>query len=782
MYSALAPANYPSGRWPGKGHHPLVFGQQFAINSMTRALDGGPGIFSINGPPGTGKTTLLRDLVAHVVVERAKRLAALSNPRHAFDGLSGWESDQRTRRIRIWKPEFTGFEMVVASANNGAVENITLELPGGDAIDDDWKTAVDYFPDLAARAIGGDKPVWGLLAARLGNKSNRQAFVSSFWWDSTTRNKDVGTGQDESVTLPGLKKWLDDAKKRPSNWNEAVAQFRNALNEEEKLRAQRELWSKQVSELAIARSSLTSLSALAAERRQATANAVNALRVARSRYETADARAQEAKGRKADYLHARPGFVEILLSLGREHRSWRIKYLETVAAAHDALDTANAASHVVDQVSAAHKAADKAEREANEKIAVLLRSIAQLESQLRPARTALGKHFVDHDTSLSDEQRELSSPWTDRAWNDARAKVFLEALNLHKAFVAANATIFQDNLFGAVDMLSGSVPRTAPHEAVKAAWQTLFAVVPVVSSTFASFDRLFSNLKREDIGWLLIDEAGQGIPQAAVGALWRSKRAVIVGDPLQLEPILPLPFTAQQALRSRFKVEATWVPGRQSIQRLADRISKIGTSLPDHEGKELWVSSPLRVHRRCDREMFEVANKIAYNGMMVFGTVGRSELGLPVTTWINVVGRDADRHWIPDEGLVVVDILDDIHQHDDTSGPIYVISPFRDVTQNLKEVLRSKYKNVKVGTIHTVQGKESDVVLLVLGGNPERPGAKKWASEKPNLLNVAVSRAKRRLYVIGNRDEWKGYEYFRQCADTLKHRSSWSAVKESENL
>jgi hypothetical protein len=41
-----------------------------------------------------------------------------------------------------------------------------------------------------------------------------------------------------------------------------------------------------------------------------------------------------------------------------------------------------------------------------------------------------------------------------------------------------------------------------------------------------------------------------------------------------------------------------------------------------------------------------------------------------------------------------------------------------------------------------------------------RPGAKEWASEKPNLLNVAVSRAKRRLYIIDNREERSEYPNF----------------------
>jgi superfamily I DNA and/or RNA helicase len=56
-----------------------------------------------------------------------------------------------------------------------------------------------------------------------------------------------------------------------------------------------------------------------------------------------------------------------------------------------------------------------------------------------------------------------------------------------------------------------------------------------------------------------------------------------------------------------------------------------------------------------------------------------------------------------------------------------------------------------VGTVHTVQGREADVVVLVLGSAASAAAARRWAAEKPNLLNVAVSRARRRFYLIGDR-------------------------------
>jgi superfamily I DNA and/or RNA helicase len=65
-----------------------------------------------------------------------------------------------------------------------------------------------------------------------------------------------------------------------------------------------------------------------------------------------------------------------------------------------------------------------------------------------------------------------------------------------------------------------------------------------------------------------------------------------------------------------------------------------------------------------------------------------------------------------------------------------------------------------------VQGKEADVVVVVLGSRPARA----WAAERPNLLNVAVSQARRRLYVIGNRQNWQDHRYFDVLAAALPSR------------
>src|SRR5207302_2618770 len=92
----------------------------------------------------------------------------------------------------------------------------------------------------------------------------------------------------------------------------------------------------------------------------------------------------------------------------------------------------------------------------------------------------------------------------------ARAELFVAAMTLHRAF--ATARPLRDNLGLAIDMVNGRLDPAASGAGGRMAaelWASLFLVVPVVSTTFASFARLFRGLGREALGWLFIDEAGQ---------------------------------------------------------------------------------------------------------------------------------------------------------------------------------------------------------------------------------------------------------------------------------
>lgn len=761
LFKHLSPSLFPAGRWPSKGHHPLVFSQQFAVNSIAQQLMNDSGTFAVNGPPGTGKTTLLRDLVASVVVERAKRIAELHSPKQAFSGEKRWKSGHYNRVISLWKDEFKGFEIVVASNNNGAVENITLEIPGKNAIDPSWLNITDYFPEIASRLI--EQPAWAMVAARLGNKTNRSKFVSQFWFGQKEG------AEDNDAPANGFLKILQDYETQQIDWRQAVKVFKKAVADEEIIREERIAIHKAYMDYFSLLQNIPSLEKNLAELKAEHEQSIKQLQDLGSRENELAKMVDDAKKRRLENHLLRPDFLTIIFSLGKAFREWRKED-------NQLRGKTEIAEHQLSNGVELRLASQRDVQLLDNKIGQLASQIGHkrqlletTRSKLINAREQLGSAFpMPESWGKDEEERELSSPWSDARWDSARANVFLAALDLHKAFIAANADIMRKNLHAAMDVLSGAVPDSASPDGVASAWTTLFFVIPVISTTFASFDRLFAHLGREAIGWLLIDEAGQAAPQVAVGAIWRSKRSVVVGDPLQLEPVVTIPFTVQQALRMHFKVAETWLPGTTSVQQLADRVNQLGTYVNRDDGP-LWVGSPLRVHRRCDKKMFDISNKIAYDGLMVFGTGTRAPIQLPESTWLDVDSHEADGHWIPAEGREVERLIGELIALGVATNEIFLISPFKAVVRHLREIAE-RFGEIKVGTIHTAQGKESDVVILVLGGNPSKPGAKQWASERPNLLNVAASRAKRRLYVIGNREAWKQYKYFSVCATIIGNK------------
>jgi superfamily I DNA and/or RNA helicase len=80
----------------------------------------------------------------------------------------------------------------------------------------------------------------------------------------------------------------------------------------------------------------------------------------------------------------------------------------------------------------------------------------------------------------------------------------------------------------------------------------------------------------------------------------------------------------------------------------------------------------------------------------------------------------------------------------------------------------TKWLNEHIGTVHTVQGREAQAVILVLGAPLfVQSGAREWAGKTANLLNVAVTRANQVIYVIGNRELWQDAGFFGELSDRL---------------
>jgi hypothetical protein len=791
LEAAVAPGETPPARWPGRGRHPLVLLQQAAVNLAFAELKD-EGILAVNGPPGTGKTTLLRDLVAGIVTKRAEAMAAFDDPAAAFT-----HSGERIRAGQFWLHIYRldaglkGFEMLVASSNNKAVENVSVELPALKAIAED-AAGLRYFTVLSDAL--SDRSTWGLAAAVLGNAANRARFKQTFWWDkevglSTYLAAAAGTPQFvevEDASAAGDRHTrpprIVTAEQAPQNhaealrrWQRARTTFRTALEKSRKTLRDLERVRGLATRLpGLARDEASSASK-AAETLEALARARTAVERANAAYARVQGELARAEQQLASWEQAKPGLLAWLFRTSRARRwsatrkslgeaNGRVK-----RACSDADRGLALAAGRLREAAAEHDAASRRHAAAAESLAAARRVVDA-------ARERLGERFADGSFFAREHARlHGSTPWLTDVDQRARDDLFTAAMELHKAFVDAAAKPLRNNLGVLMSSFGGGLP-PGKQALLPDLWSSLFLVVPLVSTTFASVGRMLGSLPADSLGWLLVDEAGQALPQAAVGALMRTRRAVVVGDPVQIEPVVVLPETLTQAVCRHFGVDPDHfdAPGA-SVQTLADAATPCMAEFHGKHGSR-YVGVPLLVHRRCAEPMFGISNEIAYERQMVSA---KTEEESPIrrvlgpSAWIDVQGSSEEK-WCPEEGEAVLSLLRRLA----AAGPkpdLYVVTPFTIVSDRLRALVYDDgvahgwaedpraWVRERIGTVHTVQGREAEAVVFVLGApSPEQGGARGWAGKRPNLLNVAVTRAKEQIYVVGNRRLWRQAGLFQE--------------------
>ena len=666
LLESLHPRHLAAGRWPSHPMHGLYSAQQAALNITLAGLRPSTGLLGINGPPGTGKTTLLREVIADVIVNRAERLLKVdverlfASDRHSIIDALGY--------YPIHRAVAGNDGIVVSSNNNTAIENISRELPVLKSIHRETFSEADYFSAQATALY--DEPCWGMLSATLGKAENRSAFVSALWYAPNSFRSFLREQHDDPV----------QRARNKENYSSTARELTALLEEYEEFRV-----------IAVA-------------------------------YHDALLREMDLVGGGGDGDGGDEG-------RGDGDKGWGD-------------DHADGGS--------------------------LLGARLVNEWGILPANLP-DMHFMD----LSSMAIQRLMPYSSERVNTLRSEIFLRSLELHEWAIRVNARKMSANLNAFINMISYKHPAAFKEEIVAELWDTLFFFTPVVAVTLASFPRQFAKMGQGSIGWLLLDEAGQATPAAACGAIWRSQRCIVIGDTLQIQPVVTLPAALGKLLQQMYHIkDDCWAPPDHSAQSLADRVTPWGTYIEPGDGKATWTGIPLRAHRRCSEPMFSLSNTIAYNGQMV-KVMPDMPADVPTgdSGWIDVgTGTVYEGHAIVEELEVLADLLAQLTLY---PGKVFVISPFRSIAEICK-VKHNDYGHVECGTIHTFQGKEADIVILVLGTNAGDETARNWVASSPNMLNVAITRAQKRLYVIGNRRVWSRHMFFGYLAKQLPVKEHFS--------
>ena len=249
---------------------------------------------------------------------------------------------------------------------------------------------------------------------------------------------------------------------------------------------------------------------------------------------------------------------------------------------------------------------------------------------------------------------------------------------------------------------------------------------------------------------VVIDEASQCDPATAAAALMRGKRAVVVGDPAQLRHVSFLSKAREQAAVARVQLPA---PMHQRYHYRRSLFDIAADAVPQDN------FFMLREHFRSHPQIIDFSNREFYRGELQIMTARPSRQPQQAVEVLEVAGRRRPDSSVNETEIDVV--LQRLRHHMDQTGEhsapqsLGVLSPFRDHVDRLFEEVMSQFTaeeiarhELVVGTAHSLQGDEKDVVLLSTSIDPQSHPASLRFLQTPNLLNVALTRARERLEII----------------------------------
>jgi len=276
---------------------------------------------------------------------------------------------------------------------------------------------------------------------------------------------------------------------------------------------------------------------------------------------------------------------------------------------------------------------------------------------------------------------------------------------------------------------------------------------------------------------VVIDEASQCDIPSAIPVLFRGRRAGIVGDPNQLRHIVNMTDSQDVVLFNK-----NGITSMSDRARSFKHTSLYGLAASSSKARVL----KLREHYRSHASIAGLINRNFYGFLRV--ATAADKLRVPAgwksgIQWTHVVSRIEGRASgcaAPDEVAAVLRLLRELVLDSEFRGTVGIVTPFRWQKNLIEEELARTAElayaahacGIQARTVHEFQGDEKDVVLFSLCGGPDMPASSlRWFKANWNLFNVAVSRAKAVLHVIGNR-EWARDSRISHLADLATEHSA----------
>ncbi|MFA6830226.1 MAG: AAA domain-containing protein [Bacilli bacterium] len=291
---------------------------------------------------------------------------------------------------------------------------------------------------------------------------------------------------------------------------------------------------------------------------------------------------------------------------------------------------------------------------------------------------------------------------------------------------------------------------------------------PVVLSTTHSLLRNCPDDFQYDL--VIMDEGSQSDILTSLLTMNIAKKMVVVGDQKQLPQIDNTDlYPAADELAAKISLP-TYFQYRENS--LLSSLISMGNIFP---------MTTLVEHYRCDARIIEFNNRKFYNNELVICT--KTSTTDPLFVIHTVKGHHARKNpkgsgiYNDREAQEILELLKTIDEQD-----VGIITPFRAQADYLSRLISSKYPNVEVDTVHKFQGRQKKIIILSTVINDiseDDPNRLTDFVTNPNLLNVAISRAISKLYIVVSDGVYESqHNLISQFVSYIKYYCGESNLKE----
>lgn len=253
----------------------------------------------------------------------------------------------------------------------------------------------------------------------------------------------------------------------------------------------------------------------------------------------------------------------------------------------------------------------------------------------------------------------------------------------------------------------------------------------------------------------IIDEASQCDIASCIPILFRCKKAVIVGDDKQLPHLSFLEKSKEQSFLSQYEIpdkyQLMWRFRTNSMFDLANYYSTKPVLLDEHF--------------RSYAPIIDFSNKEFYGDRIrIMSKLGDSQILELVQVEDGKVDSEMTRN-MPEVEAIMQRLQEIIQDDDRNSDPdhepvsVGIISPFRGQVELIKKALAQLYPDtvlrkhkIEVGTAHTFQGDERDIIMLSWAVANNSFNQSLTFLQIPNLFNVAITRARKKQIIFLSKD------------------------------